>query len=113
MLPATADCTLQPAVVRAAGRAEREHLPGRGVVHIKHSCQLCLTPTHYLLTNALLIAEPAWLVKDFTLQVRREVLLCHPVVTVGVRIEIPGTMPKSLGIATRILKMRRHLALAL
>src|SRR5262245_8831405 len=113
MLPDTANGALQPAVVRAAGGAERKHLTGRGVVHIKHRGKLRLTPTHHLLANSLLVAERAWLVKDFPLQVRREVLLGHPVVTVGMRIEIPGTVPKTLSIATRILEVRRHLALAL
>src|SRR5687768_2038673 len=113
MLTDTADGALQPAVVCAGNGAEREHLADGCVVDIEHGCQLCLTSTYHLLANALLIAEPARLVKDFPLQVARQVLLCHPVVAIGVGIEIAGPVPKTFGIATCILEMRWYLALAL
>src|SRR6059058_3612213 len=71
------------------------------------------TPTLHLLANGLFIAKRAWLVKHLALQVARQILLGYPVVAVGMGIEIPASVPKTLGIAARVLEVRRHLALAL
>ena len=68
------------------------------MLDVEHGGELRFPTADDLLMNALLIAQSAWLVKDFALEMCRQILLLHPVVSVGVRIEIASAVPEAFGI---------------
>ena len=54
-----------------------------------------------------------WLVKDLTFETIGQILLCHPVIAVGMGVEITLAMPKALFVSRGVLKVTRNLTLLL
>ncbi len=108
-----ANGALQPTVVRAVWLAEGQHLARRRAINFQHGSQLRFPVAHHLLPDLAFITDLARLVKHLSLEMRGQILLRHPVVPIGVRIEIARAMAKALSIAAGVFEMIGHVALAL
>ncbi len=101
---------LQPAVVGPLARPEGEDL--RRAL-LDHGRQLRLAAAGHLVADAPLVALVARLVEDLALQRLGQVLLRHPVVAVGVGVEVALAVAKALLVAAGVLEVDRHLGLPL
>ncbi len=102
---------LQPTIVRAIRLAKRQHFARWSAVDLQHRGQLRLPVADHLLADLALIADIARFIKHLPLKMVGQVLLRHPVVAVGMRVEIARAVAKTLGIAAGVFEMVGHIAL--
>src|SRR5450759_802663 len=116
-LAGPADGPLQPAVAVAAHLwpAESQHFGDTEplAVTLEHRRQLGLAPAADLLADPMFVAQITRLIKHPPLQGIREVLLRHPMIAVGMRIQVSLTVTETLLVAVGVAQARRHLGLAL
>src|SRR5690625_4773511 len=96
-LPCFADGALQPALPGAVAGAVGEYLRRSAKARIiQHRRQLRLPAASHIVTDAVLKTLLGRLVEDLPLQGVRQVLLGHPMVAVGVRVEVALAVPEAL-----------------
>src|SRR5690606_3130816 len=104
-LPAARDGALKPPIATRVARRDSEYLAGGTGVLLEHRCQLGLASTGHVRLDTRLVAAARRVVEHLPLQRLWQVLLRHPVVTVGVRVGVTRAVAEALRVAVSVAQV--------